>query len=379
MSTLAQTTLTLFFTRRASLYHWDQVGSLDREVALYHHLAADMQTVNFITYGGQNDQAYADTLAPICVLSTPAKLPVFASQILLQQAYAETLNQSDIFKTNQIPGSEVAVWAKQKYNKKLITRCGYLYGLFMDAHTKNTWRVKRAYQIERAAFQQANVGVVTSERDRQWVMEHYALSAEKIHCIPNFVVTDVFRPLPETEKQYDLVCVSKASPQKNIPTLLEAMASLKQRGQAISLLLIGSAAQDEALNQQIEALQLDVTRLKRVANFELPTYLNQARCFILPSLYEGHPKALLEAMSCGCACIGSNVEGIKEDIQHEQTGYLCEPNTTALAQAIDLLLNDSTAQRQLGQNARQYIISQYSLDAILQLEKQLYLQVLSGE
>ena len=378
MSNLANITLTLFLTRRTGLHHWDQVGSLDREVALYRRLTQDIQQVNFITYGGQRDQAYMEKLNPIQVVSTPTKLPVFASQSILQNFHAEILKQSDIFKTNQIPGSEIAIWAKKKYGKKLITRCGYLYSLFMEAHTKNSWRVKHAYKIEREAFRQADAGVVTSERDRQWVIKNYDLPPEKIHLIPNFVVTDVFQPLPEVEKLYDLVCVSKAAPQKNLPALLEAMSLLKQQGQTISLLLIGSAAQDEALGQQIQALQLDVTRLKRVANFDLPTYLNQARCFILPSLYEGHPKALLEAMSCGCACIGTHVEGIKEDIQHEQTGFLCEPDPPSLAQMISRLLNDNAAQQQLGQNARHYITRHYSLERIGQLERQLYSQVLAG-
>ncbi|MEM7029167.1 MAG: glycosyltransferase family 4 protein, partial [Chloroflexota bacterium] len=225
-------------------------------------------------------------------------------------------------------------------------------------------------------FTQADIGVVTSERDRQWVIQNYNLPPEKIHRIPNYVVTDVFRPLPEITKKYDLVCVAKASSQKNLSALLTAMALCKKKGQAFSLLLIGSAAQDDAITKQIEDLQLDVTRLPRVTNFELPTFLNQARCFILPSLYEGHPKALLEAMSCGLPCIGTDVIGIQDDLIHGETGYLCQTDPSSLASAIQVVLSDDQLQKDLANGAHKYILSHYSLDVVVELEKQLYKEML---
>ena len=56
--------------------------------------------------------------------------------------------------------------------------------------------------------------------------------------------------------------------------------------------------------------------------------------FILPSYYEGHPKVLLEAMSCGLPCIGTNVRGIREDVEHMKTGYLCETDHNSIADGL---------------------------------------------
>ena len=77
-------------------------------------------------------------------------------------------------------------------------------------------------------------------------------------------------------------------------------------------------------------------------------FLNRASAFILPSKYEGHPKSLIEAMSCGLPCIGSNVVGIKEDIRHKETGYLCNTDYQSIAEAIDIVLSDESLQRYMG-------------------------------
>ena len=110
-------------------------------------------------------------------------------------------------------------------------------------------------------------------------------------------------------------------------------------------------------------------------NFDLPALLNQARVFIQPSLYEGHPKTLLEAMSCGLPCIGSDVTGIKEDIEHGVTGYLCGTDSDAIAEAIDVVLSDASLREKLGHNARDYIADNYSLDRVLEMEMEVIREV----
>lgn len=368
MSSLQHTTLTLFFTRRVGLHHWHQVGNLEREVEIYRHLTSHLKQVNFITYGGRRDQVYTHQLAPIQLYATPARMPVAVSKFILERFHRTLLHQSDIFKTNQIPGSEIAIWAKKNYGKKLIARCGYLYSHFMEGYTTNKLRVQRAYKLEKEAFTVADTGVVTSERERERVIETHHLEPNKIHVIPNYVITDVFKPMPEIAKTYDLACVSKAAPQKNLGALLTAMHKLKQAGLDVSLLLIGSASQDRQLRQQAEDFGLSISYLNRVANFDLPTYLNQAKAFILPSLYEGHPKALLEAMSCGLPCIGTNVPGIRDDLRHHQNGYLCQTDPDSLAEAMRMVLSSPYLQQKLGKNARRYVVERYSLAAILDLE-----------
>jgi glycosyltransferase involved in cell wall biosynthesis len=113
-----------------------------------------------------------------------------------------------------------------------------------------------------------------------------------------------------------------------------------------------------------------------IPNTALPEKLHQATIFILPSLYEGHPKALIEAMACGLAVIGTDVEGIRDVIQHGETGWLCQPDAESIRGAIHHLLNHPELCRQLGKRAREYILANYSLTQIADQEFALFQRIL---
>jgi len=370
-ASLNEATLTLFFTRRTGLGDWDRVGNLDREIQLYHRLTDKLKRVNFITYGGRQDRAYSSRVAPIHVCPIARHLPVPVSRELLRMSHRSLLRDSDIFKTNQIAGAEIATWLKRKFGKKLITRCGYLYSRFIEEQSESRYRIRRAFAMEKEAFTVADAVVVTTERDRLWSIESHGLDPEKIHVIPNYVLTDVFKPAPGVQKTHDLVCVAKAGPQKNLDALLEAMQYLKRDIGDVSCLIIGSAAADRQLRRRAERFKLDISFLARVPNLDLPDYLNRCRVFVMPSLYEGHPKALLEAMSCGLPCIGTDVVGIREDLQQRWNGYLCQTDPDSLAGAIKQVLEDPDLQQELGRNARQYVKSRYDIETVLELELRL--------
>ena len=365
---LHDATLTLFFTRRTGLHDWDRVGTLDREVELYRRLTDSLKQVNFITYGGRQDRAYSRRLAPIEVRPMPRHMPVPVSRELIYRSHETLLRRSDILKTNQVAGAEIATWLKRKFGGKLITRCGYLYSRFIREQTANRHRIRRAFAIENQAFTVADAVVVATERDRVWSMETHGLHAEKIQVIPNYVLTDVFKPRPDIRKTHDLVCVAKASPQKNLDALVDALRYLKRDVGALTCMLIGSAAADRTLCRRAERSGLEITFLPRVPNLELPEHLNRCSAFVMPSLYEGHPKALLEAMSCGIPCIGTDVIGIREELRHRHNGYLCKTDPVSLAGAIKEVLEDPELQQELGKNARQYVRSRYDMEKVLDLE-----------
>jgi glycosyltransferase involved in cell wall biosynthesis len=107
----------------------------------------------------------------------------------------------------------------------------------------------------------------------------------------------------------------------------------------------------------------------RIANDDLPRLLNEAEVFVLPSLYEGNPKALLEAMACGLPVLATNVEGNREVVQHGVTGYLCKDTSAeSLREGIEKLLADERLRNTLGRNAREFIEREYALDVLLERE-----------
>jgi glycosyltransferase involved in cell wall biosynthesis len=373
--TLEDTILTLFFTGGVSLKTWAEVGNLEREIELYKGLSEKLKDINMVTYGGKGDRLYAKDLGGINLLSTTwynnPKLTIL--HLLLK--YLPQIYKSDILKTNQIPGSEIPIWIKKHFGKKLIVRCGYLHSYFIKNQSKDQKVINNAIQIEKKAFSCADVGIVTSSWQRDIVIKQYNVEPAKIKVIPNYVITDVFKLYPEIQKKYDLIFVGRSGNQKNINNLLKAIQYLKTKNKNISLIMIGGCCDNNEIREIVNQYRLNVTYKGNISNFELPYVLNQTKVFILPSYYEGHPKALLEAMSCELPCVGSDVFGIKEDIQHMETGYLCKTDYKSIAKAIETVLSDDLLQKKLGENAREYILKKYSIDKILKMELEVIQEV----
>jgi len=374
-----QTTLTLFFTGGVSLKTWDEVGNLDREAAIYRKLSESLTRVDFVTYGAGGDNAFSDRLHPIGVLPTAwhrNKL-VTAARLLLK--HHRCLQQADIFKTNQIRGAEIPLLLKKLLGKKVIVRCGYLLSQFTRNRYGDSRETEKAFMLEREVFLEADAGIVTSDWQKEYVVNEHGAEPGKITVIPNYVVTDVFRPDPKFPLRYDLAFIGRGGEQKNLPALLEALHLLEKQGRRrVSLVMAGSCCTDSAVREGASRMGLNITFAGNVPNFELPALLNQARAFILPSRYEGHPKVLLEAMSCARPCIGTDVTGIRTDIRHRETGYLCRTDRNSLARAIDEVLGSKSLRSELGKNARHYILDHYSLDRVVRMELDVIRSVRTG-
>ncbi len=370
--------LTLFFTAGLSMQTWADLGMLDREMELYDRMSRYLREVNIVTYGEKGDRHFRKDYGGINIL--PSRWlhdPKKTSTRLLMRYYSH-LRRSDVLKSNQILGSDIPIFLKKKLGKKLIIRCGYLLSFMTRKQTDAKDVITEAARLEESAFQNADVGVVSSAWQRDIVLREYDVDPEKIRVIPNYVVTDIFTPEPEVQKKYDLVFVGRPDEQKNIRNLFEAIRILKGRGRNVSLLMVGSCCDDRDIRDRAHVGDLNLALQGNVPNFRLPDILKQARVFILPSLYEGHPKVLLEAMSCGLPCIGTDVDGIRQEISHGETGFLCDTDPESIARAIEALLSDMLMQTSLGEKARGYILGNYSLERVCDLELEVLKEVSGG-
>jgi glycosyltransferase involved in cell wall biosynthesis len=104
----------------------------------------------------------------------------------------------------------------------------------------------------------------------------------------------------------------------------------------------------------------------------LPDVYASADVFVLASFTEGHPKVLLEAMSCGLPCVASNCAGNRSLITHEETGLLFDPHDPkALAGCLERVLSDAALAERLGWAAREMIVARYDLRALVGREIEL--------
>lgn len=201
---------------------------------------------------------------------------------------------------------------------------------------------------------------------------HRGFPQTQIMVIPNGVPVDEFTPADDTEKQQlrrtvsippdTTVCVyaGRLHRGKGLEFLLAAWEKRSHR--TSSLVFLGDGELRPLIDEHIHA---DPSISCTGWIDRLNDHLRSADIFILPSLGEGMPNALLEAMAAGCACIATRIGGIDELITDGETGILVQPgDPVALAAAIDGLAGDKNLSRKLGQAAAAHIRKKYSMTSI---------------
>ncbi len=344
---------------------------LEREIAIYKRLLRCGFQVSFLTYGSEADLSYSGKMNGIRILCNQAGIPPEIYENTLCSVHRDSLDTCHVIKTNQIYGAELALSASQVFQKPLVARCGYMWSQNASReHGANSEAAIHAREVEEKVFRGANRVVVTTPAMREDVLRRIPDAALKLAVIPNYVDTDVFRPYSEIRDETTLIFVGRIAPEKNLSALLEAIQPLQVR-----LILIGEGKIRPELQGRFASLDGRISWEGNVPNSKLPEYLNRAGLFILPSLYEGHPKALIEAMACGLPVIGADSPGIRELIRHGETGYLCGSDPASIRNAIQELLASPTLGARMGPNARQYVMANYSLDRIAGLELALLKEV----
>jgi len=123
---------------------------------------------------------------------------------------------------------------------------------------------------------------------------------------------------------------------KDVGTLVEAMDGIDAL-----LVIVGDGERRVALEKTAKLLSVKSLFVGEVDASEMPYWMAAATVFALPSLYEGRPNVLIEALASGKACIATNIKGTKELILDGKTGFLVEPQKVkSLHDKIELLLDN---------------------------------------
>jgi len=182
--------------------------------------------------------------------------------------------------------------------------------------------------------------------------------------------------LAPTRQRPAIVCVANMNdPAKGHADLIEALATMRT---SPALLLIG----DGALRGQLEARASALGLSDRVhflgRRLDVPRLLRRADVACLPSHAEGLPNSVLEAMLAGLPVVVTAVGGCPEFIDHGDNGLLFQPgNVAALAGALDRVLGDSAAARQMGARARATVATNFNLHRFGEAYADLYGQLVA--
>lgn len=371
----------LFFTYGISLKRWDELGILNREVLLYKDLVSSGIEVAFFTYGDEADFTYAERIPGIKIIpayagniKTKNRKAAFFKSIWIPFKFKNIFVQYDILKTNQIWGGWVPLIAKWLTGKRLLVRCGFehYYTLIRENHPKAERFIFCLFS--RLLYSSSNHIIVTTKRIAEFIRKTFFISSDKISVLPNLIDTKLFT-VNNSDALFDrrVIFIGRLSRQKNLFALIEACKKL-----CVGLDLIGEGALMAELKEAVERINADVRFLGKYDNTQLPSIIAKYPIFVLPSFYEGCPKALLEAMSCGRAVVGTDVDGIREIIKDGENGLLCNFSSDGIAAAISRLIGNPQLCRKLGENARRYIIENYSTDKVVNKELEIYKRILKG-
>lgn len=221
-----------------------------------------------------------------------------------------------------------------------------------------------AYRTRRRLTRFADCVVGCSEAMDQHHANYFGLPASRRALIRN---GSHFRR-PDSEKVQHLqqtlplqaqgrkICltVARLSAQKGHTNLLAAIAQLPpDLRQTWCFALAGGGELETQLRTQAAQLGIlgDLVFLGQTQ--DVPEWLALAEVFVLPSLYEGLPLALIEAMAAGLACVATAVDGNLELLHPDQNGLLCRPaDPDHLAQALQTLLENQALRTRLGTQAQ---------------------------
>ena len=364
--------LVLFLSRATPLSCWDKIGILEREIAIYKRLSSHLGGVSIVTSGGSEEFAYQENLGEIGVLYNRWGFSPNAYSLLAPFLHWKALRLGTVYKTNQLDGAWTAILAGKVHRKPVIVRAGYLWAKNFRGAGNRGLKAAIIDRLEALSIKIADSLMLTTEAMKQYVIEKHNIQPEKINIVPNYVDIEKFLPIPEVEPIKGRVCcVGRLNPVKNLCALIEAVSQIP----GASLVLIGQGEQRQELEELALRCKADVQFIGVLQHNQIPIELNHSEIFVLASLFEGHPKALIEAMACGVAVVGTDVEGIRNVIQHEETGLLCPPMVEGIASAVQRLLADEGLRRRLGGKAQAFVEREYSLKRVAEMELAILQQV----
>jgi glycosyltransferase involved in cell wall biosynthesis len=174
--------------------------------------------------------------------------------------------------------------------------------------------------------------------------------SQKIYCIPNPIDTKLFRPLehsfrkefglPENKKLLLFGALNVTDAQKGIKYLIESLLFLQEERpqihKDIELVVFGQAKSDIRNFFNVPIHPMGYLRDTE----QIVKLYNTVDLFVTSSLEENLPNTIMESMACGTPCVGFQIGGIPEMIDHKENGYICKyKDAEDLANGISWVIN----------------------------------------
>jgi len=244
------------------------------------------------------------------------------------------------------------------------------------------WRKYLVIFAEKIAAKFSSMIICVSDFDRNLSLKYKIASSDKVVTIHNGVEIQKDVDLSKKDFNYPLkiIFVGRLAEPKDPLLLLGAYNSLSGGDKEKSeILIIGEGEKRKELEDFIFKNKLDdkVKLLGELEREEVFEVLKNSDIFVLPSKWEGFPRSVLEAMSCGLPVIASNVGGIKEAV--DNCGILVKRgDKEGIKNAFEKLLKNPPLIREMGEKAREKAKEEFSLEKMIGGTEEIYRIILGG-
>jgi len=249
----------------------------------------------------------------------------------------------------------------------------YPWVAFHHGYTATDWKMKAYNQLDRWSLQAART-IVTVCGPFAQELERVGVNRSKIHILHNSVQLPAAVEEPECEVlrnklglfpgQPVVLSIGRFSFEKSQRDLIQAFQYVQRQRPEACLVLVGEGPEQARLQQQTASLGLSrsVIFAGQVSNVQ--PYYSISDVFALPSLSEGSPNVLLEAMAAAVPIVSTKVGGVGELVDHEINGLLTPASDpVALATAIERILADRTLAQRLARAGQERVVEHFTPEA----------------
>lgn len=168
-----------------------------------------------------------------------------------------------------------------------------------------------------------------------------------------------------TDSSLRLIAVGRLSPEKGQTGLLDALAMVRARGIAATLMLVGDGPEEASLREHARRIGMEahVNFVGRLDERATLSAIAAADILVLPSFMEGLPVVLMEAMALRVPVVATRVAGIPELVRQGESGLLFDPaDWQGLADALAILAANPTFCKQLAAEGRKRIQQEFAIE-----------------
>jgi glycosyltransferase involved in cell wall biosynthesis len=254
-----------------------------------------------------------------------------------------------------------------------------------DNYRKDKRPVRRV--INRILSKITDKIVAVSEEVKKDIIQYDKIEPSKVVVIPNGIDTEKFNPkgnYADIRKEFSIKedtivagFIGRIVPAKGLEYLIDSIPHVKGEFNNIKLLIVGEGSLVKRLREQAKEKKVYDSIIFAGRRRDIPDILSCIDVFVMPSIAEGLPNALLEAMAMAKPIIATEVGGIPEVIKNRFNGILVPPrDIRALATAIKELTGNAQVAAKMGQAARDLVLDNFSIKLIAQRWQTLYLSLL---